>query len=503
MIRKNHIVKIHQPGGIVSIGSFYAFLCAAEKAKVKDVQFGIRQQLYCVVSDKHIYTFMSDLKTSNIVYEVNKEDYQNIVSSYVTEEVFQHANWLSEGVYKDILEYFDFTPKLKINIVDSNQTFVPYFSGHINFISSEIGNYWFLYLRLPKTNKTYCWPALIYSKDIPKISRALEEIILNTVQENAKTAPDFMDFLFEKINKTNKFITQNIRQPLQIPSFVLPYYEGFNRYGNKTWLGIYQRDELFSVAFLKDVCHICFQTKIGQIHATPWKSVIVKGIQQSDRQLWDYVLNKHRINVGHASNELNWQIEDMCRDGLVLKRHLVRQFDKEDLRTFGLCFAIKTESGKECFGSILIRRQVLGSPNKRYVSDRYKYDLLYTNNFNPNSKEYILFRNDIKREELSIYLVALCKYYYETMLGGDFIPNPLYWQSSEPIFVEEKKKKIMHQCVDCLTVYDQEYGDMVNDILPGIPFNELDERYHCPTCGSAKSSFSEIEKEELTDSYGK
>ena len=35
----------------------------------------------------------------------------------ITEEVFQNANWLSEGVYKDILDLFDYQPKFKINIV--------------------------------------------------------------------------------------------------------------------------------------------------------------------------------------------------------------------------------------------------------------------------------------------------------------------------------------------------------------------------------------------------
>jgi hypothetical protein len=49
----------------------------------------------------------------------------------------------------------------------------------------------------------------------------------------------------------------------------VPYYEGFNRYGNKNWLGIYRREELFPLPFLKAVSLICLQTKIGQLYTTP------------------------------------------------------------------------------------------------------------------------------------------------------------------------------------------------------------------------------------------
>ena len=50
------------------------------------------------------------------------------------------------------------------------------------------------------------------------------------------------------------FVTQQIREELKMPAFTLPYYEGFNKVGNKLWLGIYRREETFPVSFLKDIC---------------------------------------------------------------------------------------------------------------------------------------------------------------------------------------------------------------------------------------------------------
>ena len=65
-----------------------------------------------------------------------------------------------------------------------------------------------------------------------------------------------------------------------------------------------------------------------------------------------YVLGKYRINVRHAANELNWQVEDNCESGLQIKRQIIRYFDKEDVRTYGLSFAVKTRRFSSMFGSV-------------------------------------------------------------------------------------------------------------------------------------------------------
>lgn len=101
---------------------------------------------------------------ADIIFELDSDVHPNIVSSYVTEDVFYHANWLREGVYKDILDLFDYRPQVKINLVDNDQAFIPFFTGNFNYIASETSNYWYLYIRFPKTNIIYLWPSLIYSE---------------------------------------------------------------------------------------------------------------------------------------------------------------------------------------------------------------------------------------------------------------------------------------------------------------------------------------------------
>ena len=489
---KKPIIKINLPGGIASAGDLLTILEAAEKAKVEDVQFGIRQQLYLKPNEKYIEELKAHLDEAQISYQENENNYPNIISSYVGEDVFDNANWLSEGVYTDILDQFDFKPRVKINLVEGNQSFVPFFTGNINFISAPLSNYWYLYVRFPKTNTLYCWKTWIYSFDIPRISKLIEATIFENRDLFYEKDEASGDTLYTIVHAKENFVTQAITEELLLPNFALPYYEGFNRYANKTWLGIYRRDELFPVAFLKEVCLICRKTKIGQLYITPWKSLIIKGIDSADRKLWDLVLGKYRINVRHASNELNWQVEDLSEEALTLKRYIIRHFDRDDVRTYGLCFAIKTGPKTGLFGSVIIRKKENGSYNQRKALDRY--DILYTKDFKPNSKEVLLFRKDIEKENLGVYLVSLCKYFYEQQSQEDSILHHIYRDEQAVIQEQVKDTTTIYQCKHCLTVYDGVFGDESNNVPPNTSFEELTNTYECPVCNAPKEDFKLLEK---------
>jgi rubredoxin len=497
MFRKNHIVKINLPGGIIAAGDLYTIVEAAERAKVTDMQFGARQQLYCKVADRYGETFFRELEQAGIFFETGKEVYPNIISSYVTESVFGKSQWVSEGLYKDILAGFDFRPRLKINLVESSQSLIPFFTGHINFISSAINNHWFCYIRRPGANELYNWPAGIYSPDIPRISRLIEEYLLSPIGREDHAGPiahpGWGDHLCTTIQSSSSFPGSPIPPPLQLPAFSVPYYEGFNRYGNKSWLGVYRREELFPLPFLKAVCLICLQTKIGQLYTTSWKSLLIKDIEDADLPLWEFALGKYRMNVRHASNELNWQMEDFCPEGLRLKRYLVRQLDQDDIRTEGLTFSIKTQRGSGLSGSVIIRKQELIRPGQLKLLDRY--EIWYTAGFNPHSKEYILFRKDLEKENLFPYLVSLCKEFYQLQSEKDMIPASAH--SGLPGLPQQDERSLF-RCRHCLTLYDEQYGDPENGIPPGTGFEQAPPDYSCPLCGGPKADFAVLEKSPVT-----
>ena len=482
MFRKQYTIKINLPGGIVSAGELYAVVMAAERARVPNMQLGTRQQLFCKVADQYAPAFLAGLEQAGIPFEANEEKYPNILSSYVTEGIFTTQSWVSEGLYKDILGAFDYKPRLKINLVERSQSFVPFFTGNINFISSDIGNYWHLYVRWPQTTQLHPVKNLIGSEDIPRISRVIEEAML---YEGITT----LDALQSALRQKGPFATQPVKEPLRGSAFDLPYYEGFNRWGNRTWLGIYRREELFPLAFLRDICLVCLDTRIGQLYTTPWKSLIIKGIEDKDRGLWEYIMGKYRINLRHASNELNWQIEDLNEEGLRLKRYLVRQFDLDDVRTEGLCFAIKTRPRSGLSGSVIIRRQEGGAAGQRKTLDRY--DILHTPDFNANSKEYILYREGLEKENLAVYLVSLCKSFYEQRSSREPTPLTPPARTASP---DRSGTAQVFRCRHCLTRYDEQYGDPDAGQPAGTPFQQLPPDYTCPVCDSGRADFERIEK---------
>jgi rubredoxin len=478
------LLKINLMGGIVSPGTLQYILSAAREAGVREVRFGARQQILMYVKAETvrgsgIVELKKKLYESKIDFEIDSDNYPNIITSYCAEEVFPTGQWISEGIYNDIFDGFDYQPKLKVNVSDFQQSFTPFFTGNLNFIASNTQNFWYLYVRPKQSNKVFRFPILIYTLEIPKICKRIEEVIWENsdMDENE---------IYEKVIAKGEIISQVILEDLKLPKFSLPYYEGFNRYGDKTWLGIYRRNETFSVDFLKEICELCLDTKIGQICTTPWKSLIIKGIENKHRSLWDKLLGKYTINVRHAANELNWQVEDLAPEGLALKKAIIREFDDEDVRTFGLSFAVQTRSKSEVFGSVVIKKRTI------FGGLSSAFDIYHTIDFNPNTRELVLFEKGVNKAHVPEILQRLTKRFY-----AQNSKQQVSIIKQKEIKVSDSQPIKVHQCKTCFTIYDERFGDSVNDIPVGVKFADLPKDYCCSVCESVKSEFVEVDVEGL------
>jgi rubredoxin len=474
-----HIIKINLTGGYVAAGDLYEVLLIAESAGAKHIRFGNRQQLYFSIKNSDLENLEMEMLRMGIAYEVDTDEHANIISSYVCDTIFSNESWLKEGVYRDIFDLFNHQPKLKINLVDQQQTFVPFFSGNLNFISSDVSNYWHFYIRFPKTNQFYHWPSLVYSDDTALLAKITEDVIFGQKEHFFDQQKVNELFFYKMVSSKIPTALNHKSEPLKLPDFYLPYYEGFNKYGNgRYWLGIYRRNELFPLEFLKDVCTLCIKTRVGQIYTTPWKSIIIKGIEQADRIEWGYILDKYRLNVRHAANELNWQIEDLCEEGLNLKHHLVREFEESDLRTYRLSFAIKTQPKTGLLASVAIKKQSPGI-----------FAIQHTRDFNPNNKDFVIYKEDLEVENLAPSLADLCEYYYSISAKDTSVIDP---KKHSQDAAEKINHRLVHQCKNCLSIYDERYGDELNGISAGTRFESI-ENYACPLCESTKEEFAVIE----------
>ncbi|NJN32990.1 MAG: hypothetical protein HC817_00780 [Saprospiraceae bacterium] len=270
---------------------------------------------------------------------------------------------------------------------------------------------------------------------------------------------------------------------MTIPRFVMPYYEGVNRLSDgKLWLGIYRRHEDFSVRFLIELCQLCEETRVGNICVTNWRSLIIKGISREDRFKWEKLLGKHGINVRHANNELNWQIEDDSAKGFALKQYLVKQFDAIDVRTFGLVFAVKTRHKSEVFGSIIIRREPFFKIGK-FEFDPFSafgsYDIFYAEDFNPHTRKRKTHATGVPKARLAEELLSLTKKYYAELSGEKLRTRVRAAKPKE----EGKQAVFVHRCADCWTVFDEN----TEGVFSEKPSHE------CSVCGAEKARFERVE----------
>jgi rubredoxin len=268
-----------------------------------------------------------------------------------------------------------------------------------------------------------------------------------------------------------------IADKLSFHQHAFPYYEGLNAMlNNQYWLGLYWRNNQYDIDFLSAACKLSQETNIAKINIIPWKAFIIKGIKSSDRLRWEKLMGKFGINERHSSLELNWHLPVIDQEALELKRFLIRELDQQDISTHGLTFTIKTHRDIFYFTSIVIEK-VSDSPTNDM------FNILYARNFNPNTITYYTYARNIKKEIIPTLLIELSKLYFRQL-------NPDR-ENGEEVKPElpSASKTITWQCPNCLTVYDERYGDLTSDIPAGTKFEALPDTYTCHVCNSHKKYF--------------
>lgn len=476
-----YLQRIQVKGGIISPGELQKVISMAESIGLDALHFGSRQDILFPDTNKQ-----KDITENHENFDLSlfsKPQEQNIMSSYVCIDIFPSTVWLRGTTYLYILEEFRRAPNLKINIVDPKQQMVPLFSGELNFIASEHEDYWFLYTKLPNLDQEY-YPVLVYTWDIAHITELIEDTYqnVNSVQE-----------LFETLNKTTSLNSKIIKKRLKVDFSPFPYYEGMNKmHTNQYWLGLYWRDNRYSMSFLKALCAFCVEYRIGKICLTPWKSFIVKGIQADYKLTLEKLLGQYGINVRHSALELNWHLPVDDQSALDLKKNLVLNFDQNDISTYGLTFAITSNQDRNrYFTSIVIEVNPLPEISNSEFIVRPTFNVVYAKNFNPNSRSYVVYAQDIDKMDLPNLLMELTKIYFQNLDGEkqEVIKPGALNLEDEKIVLE------VYQCSNCFTIYDPSVGDEEVGVAPGTFFEDLPDNYCCSVCDASVSEFEPTEME--------
>jgi len=462
------LVRVFVKGGIISTGDFYKVLLVAEKLGAEYINLGSRQDILFAAKETNKSVLDKEFEAINSHYEINSFQYQNIASSYVAQEIVSGKQWLASHIYHYILDSFDYRPKLRINIVDSSQSLVPLFTGQINFLASNQENFWYVYLRFKENSVPFQLPLLVYSEDLVKIARCIEQDEL--ISQDLTNSQ-----VFDYLTKNLDLNTQPVTEDLSLPDINFPYYEGINRIADgKYWLGLYWRNNQYRVSIMKAIIEKAIETNIGKVSLTPWKSFVIKGIFEKDRMGWEKLLGRFGMNLRHSALELNWHLPALSQSALDLKFYLVRELDKMDISTYGLTFTIKTNDDITLFTSIVIE----------FASDE-SFNILYSKDFNPNLNNYRTYASGVPKTVLASLIVELSKMYFDNFNTE----TPL---SSKLKTISDNIQRDLFQCSHCQTVYDPQLGDQDADIAQGTSFTSLPTSYICSTCGAPKADFERM-----------
>ncbi|WNJ17850.1 rubredoxin domain-containing protein [Pontibacter sp. G13] len=471
---KMNLQRILVKGGVLSPSELKQIIEMAELMGLDSIHLGSRQDIIFPKAEKAV-DVQEQFPGLTLEY-VKDRKFQNIVSSYVSADISPSTPWLSGAVYLNILEQFNEDSRIEINLTDPLQPLVPLFSGNLNFIASEEEDYWYLYLRFDHWSQIHCYPVLIFSWDIARVAQTIEGLY-----EDASDAQS----LFEMVNQILDANNRTLSGPLKLPFQTFPYYEGMNKMSiDQYWLGLYWRNNRYDLKFLKAMCDLSLEGKIGKICLTPWKSLVVKGISRQQKLAWEKLLGRFGINVRHSSLELNWHLPLADEEALELKRYIVRNFDQNDISTYGLTFSIRSDYGVN-FTSIVIEKNPIPSIVRQYQI-RPTYNVLYCEDFNPNRQQYITYAQDVDKIELPGLLMELSQLYFE-QLGETSEVEP---EIQDGIVTSSTQVEIDdYQCLDCHTIYDSRYGDIEQSIPVGMPFEQLPDTYVCPVCEAPKDRY--------------
>jgi rubredoxin len=468
----SELYRILVKGGVLSPAEMLRIVGMARELGLDGLHLGSRQDILLPFTQENI-----ELKAEHVALGLEvlaDSKASNITCSYVTSDIFPSTPWLTSATYLYVLEQFQFLPELEVNIIDPRQRMVPLFTGHLNFIASPEEDFWYLYVQLPGWTKMKTFPTLFHSWDLARVAMAIDPF--------GATLPD-MKACVACVNDKQRLNTRNIQQDLSVPFYPFPYYEGMNRLDNSHyWLGLYWRNNWYDLYFLAAMCKLCMEQRIGKVCITPWKSLIIAGIPEGKRLQWEKLLGRFGVNARHSSLELNWHLPVGDHDALRLKQYLVREFDRQDISTYGLTFGVDSPYSRP-FTSVIVERQS-GPGFLDGFAVPPTYNIRYARNFDPNTCDYVEYARRVDRAELAELIVELSKLYFEQLNeeGGGLISSAVA-PLAKPVGLT------VRQCSKCQSVYDEGLGDPDQQISANTDFEHLPADYKCWTCGASKANF--------------
>lgn len=168
-------LRVLTPGGVVTPDELQQLAALSRQWALGKIEVGFRQDLLLSCTDAQLPKLQQQLSLQGFHVENITPIHPNIVSSVVAQNIFPQLSWLRSGDYLDILDAFDFQPRLKVNLIDPTQELIRPLTGELNFIASSTPSFWFLAMNLPHLEGTFIWPKLLDGEQIADWVKHIEK----------------------------------------------------------------------------------------------------------------------------------------------------------------------------------------------------------------------------------------------------------------------------------------------------------------------------------------
>ena len=451
-------LTLNFPSGVISNNHLSALATIIYRSESKGAFLTNRQQVVInKIRENDIY--VQNLK-KQIPLFWGDEVLPNIVTTNHTGGLFNKNDWAySQDAYLEILQSFGKTSSLSIGLSSYNQNFENIFSSHINFIVSDTENFWLLVLQ--KDYQLFFAPFLLDSSCLAQVSSLIEE----SWQKNT-------DEIFEQI--LAKFNTNiNFYKEIKLPQLRYDIAEGFIKMNDYEYaLNIYSCRQIWRADFLENLNLLMKKHNLRRLYITGRQSLLIKHIPQESLSQWRNLLAFYSVHIRHSENDLLWQYPQentqICQLVTKLNKGLKKQ--KVSLHNFFIYLEDESEQGYFSDADLVIlitSKFGLQSYNLAYKKDSFRRVIK-----NLNFSE--LLKNIIELSRQNIY---------SKKEGSSF---KIYGE------LKQENNLQIYECQDCLTCYDENYGEPKLGIAPKTLFRDLSASWKCELCGNLKDKFIKI-----------
>jgi rubredoxin len=472
-------IQVYCNGGFISPGELRKIAMTAQQFGARCLQLGIRQEIRFMIDEDQTEQFKIRMTLLSLHYSIGIHEAYNIICSALIKDILKTKVWLTEGEYRDILEGFDFQPRIAINIVDPEQYAIPLFTGVLNFVASSTENYWNVYFSLPQQKEQGWMPILIQSDKIASFCIFVQTCI----QAQDKIS---LSELMEELYQLDTWNFKKVNDYPSIPEYHFFPVEGFHTNGNAQWLGIFNKSNEFSISLIDAICVEALESNIGTIYVSPWDSFLFKNIAPFRIPFWEHLLGLYAINTGHAAHELNWNMNEWNMNSNEIRSYVNDYFRVKDKRTEGLIIGVNNEPNDNFYSIKIVEEPLFTLFGRSYFP---MYHIRYKENFNPNNPADKSFMDYVQKKNMPDFISYLIQEYYTKKKIQTAKAD--IKESVMPAVIKRKESfEFVYQCNTCLTLYDPEYGDPDEGIVGGTLYEELPENYCCSICSNPKKGFN-------------